>query len=821
MTEPTQRRRPDWEHAGGVATMDAGQFAAVVASARALQFTSMQLDAVRDVLHRARGAGADLVCLDPTAPPGVRLPAFGAILRPAIARGEIPGMSLSDTATLAALFDAALGWGPAVQPILDDAGITELKLIGRTVLAEGQRGRILVTDAYADVAEPGSRVRALAQLIGVTWDAAHPSVTIPLANKTRMHATSTPLLAEDDQLIIFRRGRLHPWTFADQVARHSLDERAATLLCGILQAQPSVLISGAQNAGKTTVLECALNALPPNLHLVLVEDNTDEFSLATPLVTRLRVPAGAESYATIVRETLRMTPDLLVPGEIRGAEAGAIAQMAEAGRPTLTTIHARTPLAALHRFARLAASDIPGNSFARQSNAAQRVICESFQLVIHTQYLRRLQRRIVRSVLVLDGLDAAGVPVLHPLIETVMDPAAAGGVRWVCHAALVDGALVWEDGHDRTPAALAEALSDVPHGGAAPLLTETAATSVANLLAQVRELLPYDDQAPAIERLLNTARDLDPGHYDLWPLAERVLATNQAAAAQVAVVGETAVANLRAALATRDLEAAVAVIAAARQNVLTWVALHQSAAWAEASVAYETLQAQVEDVTTALAEARQLTEGGELAAALRRLQGFHAPSLPSAQAEELLAARIGLLTAQQRLADPVSAQAIVQQLRILDEQQRRLQTGPANAPDAAWPDPSGGKGRDVTQNTSDGPPAALLPAATARRTSESTHIGSALAEPDAAPETNTAAEEVMWPSRVLEGDGSWIENTDAASADAAQPSDHEVAPCDAAETLTGLEDLPIRVRAAADVGTGSWAAIFDRHPDRRQSSGGT
>src|SRR4029079_13474178 len=105
----------------------------------------------------------------------------------------------------------------------------------------------------------GSRARGPDQLIGVAWDAAHPSVTIPLANKTRMHATSTPLLVEDDQLIIFRRGRLHPWTFADQVARHSLDERAAALLCGILQAQPSVLIGGAQNAGKTTVLECALN----------------------------------------------------------------------------------------------------------------------------------------------------------------------------------------------------------------------------------------------------------------------------------------------------------------------------------------------------------------------------------------------------------------------------------------------------------------------------------------------------------------------------------------------------------------------------------
>jgi pilus assembly protein CpaF len=790
MSEHTQPGRPGWEQAGGVATMDTGQFAAVVASARALQCTPVQLDAVRDALHRARAAGADLVCLDPTAPPGARLPAFGAILRPAIARGEIPGVSMSDAATLAALFDAALGWGPAVQPILDDASVTELKLIGRTALAEGQRGRILVADAYADVAEPGSRVRALAQLIGVTWDSAHPAVTIPLASKTRMHATSTPLLAEDDQLIIFRRGRLHPWTFADQVARRSLDEGAAALLRGILQAQPSVLISGAQNAGKTTVLECALNALPPNLHLVLVEDNTDEFSLTTPLITRLRVPSGPESYATIVRETLRMTPDLLVPGEIRGTEAGAIAAMAEAGRPTLTTIHARTPLAALQRFARLAASDIPGNSFARQMDAALRVICESFQLIIHTQYLRRLQRRIVRSVALLDGLDRSGAPILHPLIEAILDGSTESGVRWVCHATLDDdGQLVWADGHHRTPAALAAALADIPYGNAAPLLTETAAASVGELLHQVRELLPYDDQAPTIGRLLNAARDLDCNHHELWPLAERVLATNHAAAAQARAVAEAA-ADLTAALAARDLDAA-ATIMAAQGDVLTWVALHQSPAWVAASAAYETLRAQVEDVTAALTQARQLTQSGDLAGALRRLQGFHAPSLPAARAEEVLAARIGLLTAQQQQADPVSAQAIGQQLRILAEQQRRRHTEhTAEDADAPRPEPDAAASDGVSEAavTMSPPPAPM--------------------EPAAAQAANAAIETWPWWSEV------------AALADAAEPCGGAgTEQPEAAEGLAELDGLPIRFCSAADVGTGSWAALFARHPERRPERG--
>lgn len=792
MTEQIERRRPDWERAGGVSTMDVGQFADVVASARVLDFTPVQLDTVRDVLHRARAEGADLVCLDPTASPSVRLPAFGAILRPAIARGEIPGVTLSDTATLAALFDAALGWGPAVQPILDDADVTELKLLGRTVLADGQRGRILVPDAYTDVAEPGSRVRALAQMIGVIWDATHPTVTIPLANKTRMHATSTPMVANDDQLIIFRRGRTRPWTLVDQVARQAIDDTAAALLRDIIQAQPSVLVSGAQNAGKTTMLECILNELPPNLHLVLVEDNTDEFCLTTPLVTRLQAAAGSDSYATIVRETLRMTPDLLVPGEIRGVEAGAIAQMAEAGRPTLTTIHARTPLAALHRFARLSASDILGNSFALQRDAALRVICESFQLVIHTQYLRRLGRRVVRSAALLDGVDATGAPMLEPLIEAVLDTSVTGGVRWVCHAKLTNGALVWADGRDRTPLALAEALSDLPFDGAPPLLIETSAASVTDLFTQVRELLPYAEQVPTIGRLLNAARDLDADPHVLWSLAERVLATNSAAAAQTAKVVETTVSELAAALAARDLDAAAAAVDLARSGVLIWVALHQSSTWIESYAAYETLRAQVEDVTVALAEARHLTERGDIAAALRRLQGFHVPSLPFAQAQEVLSARIGLLRAQQQ-ADPLNAYATAQQLLILFEQQRRLQESHARTPEPHAELPS--------KATPVAPP--FSPADLA--------VAEALDSPTITMESPPKAVKVP---DVPRRNGAGEQPIDVA----AQPSDANP-PEEVASALTGLEDLPIRFRAAAEVGIGSWAAIFAQHPERRHGSG--
>jgi hypothetical protein len=182
----------------------------------------------------------------------------------------------------------------------------------------------------------------------------------------------------------------------------------------------------------------------------------------------------------------------------------------------------------------------------------------------------------------------------------------------------------------------------------------------------------------------------------------------------------------------------------------------------------------VEDVTVALAEARQLTERGDIAAALRRMQRFHVPSLPFAQAQEVLSARIGLLHAQQQ-ADPLNAHAITQQLLILFEQQRRLQESHARTSE----------------------PHAEVP-------SQATSVAAPFSPADlsVAEASDSSIIAIKHPIDV-----------------AAQPSDANP-PEETAPALIGLEDLPIRFRAAAEVGTGSWAAIFAQHPERRHGSGG-
>jgi Flp pilus assembly CpaF family ATPase len=667
--------------------VDSGRFAESVAALRQdWPLSRPQIDAVIDTIVRAREAGATMVCLDPTAPPNVRIPAFSAIIRPAIARGAIPDLTLSDERTLQALYDATLGWGPAIQRLLDDPGVTEVKINGTTALASSDRGLIVVPDAFSTVDEPRSRIRALAQLRNVTWDATHPSVTIPLSNKTRLHATRAPLVPDGDLLIVIRRGRSRPWSFDDLVEHGALSEEAAAVVTTLVQARLSLIVSGAQDAGKTTFLECTLNALPPHEHIVLVEDNTDEFCLRSRSVTRLQVhrTSGASAFDIVVRETLRMTPSFLVPGEVRGAEAGAVLQIAEAGRPTATTIHARFKEAALQRFARLAASDVPGNSFARQSQAALRVIAESFHLIVHMLFSRRLQRRIVQSVALLSGLDAQGEPVLLPMIEAQFDPTIAGGVRWRCAADAVHQQLLWRDATHTTPAAVAALLADVPAEEGQQVVPAVAAEhKMADVLARARELLPYPDQASQVIQYLELAYQLDPQHREIWPLAERLLASNLALRESAAAALDVQLQRLEAALVARDLAAVRAAVNVENAPLLDQVALNQHPQWQEARGAGMAFIDQAHALEAALAAAYTIaTQQQDYAQALRLLERFHAPSLPRDAARQLLEARIGLLNAQRQLLGPTGSAAVLQHLGLAEQQRAALdnetdQTAPA------------------------------------------------------------------------------------------------------------------------------------------------
>lgn len=655
-TRSTSVPPPAWQQDGLPSTQDTGQYQRGIESLRTNQdITATQVAQVIDVIAAARRQG-NLADLDPTTPLAAREQAFGQIMRPAIARGDITGLTLTDLPTLRMLYDATLGWGTLTQALLDDPAVTELKIIDTTVTASGSRGTSMLERVYASVEEPISRIQALAQMLGVTWDRTHASVTLPLPNKTRLHATRAPLLPDDSVLIVVRRGRTRPWMPNDLVERGALDAPTAELLTALVQSGLSFLVAGPQDAGKTTALECLLNVLPATTHMVLVEDATDEFQLRATTVSRLQVNSqAADAFGVVVRETLRMTPDVLVPCEVRGSEAGAVLQIAEAGRPTLTTIHADTPEAAIDRFARMAASDVPGNSFAGREAAATRTVARAFHVVVQMQRLPHQGRRIVQEVALLDGVDAQGRPILRPLVTARLPDAAQGEVIWDAHAALVGGKLVWRDA-TTTPRAVAQRLAGRASGSARPAPAQaTTAAHVTRLLDRAATLIADETDASEPITLLTQAWEIDPQCGVIYELLDRLLAQQPEFASTLASTTHQIITDVRAHLDLCDLEAASTLIRRARTSLVLVTALDRSLVWTELCARTDALRARMTALETALTTAHVHAAAHDTQTALALLQPFDQQQVPPALRARLLEARLLYLQHQLRGLGPLAS----------------------------------------------------------------------------------------------------------------------------------------------------------------------
>lgn len=662
-SDPDRVSRGDGTTPADISTVDAGEFAAQLAASRRVDpLTAAQVTAIREVLGRAIRQGLDVRMLDPTAPRHERRQALAAVLRPAIEQGDIPGLSLPDDTTVAQIDTTVLGWGPQIQPWLDDPHITEVKITGQWATAEGTHGRQILRQPYPSVDVPRARVKALAQLLGVTLDDSHPSDTLALPHKTRLHVTLPPLVPPDEVQIVIRRGRRQPWTLATLVQHQSLSAEAATLLRGLMQAWPTALISGAQNSGKTTFLECVLNELSDDTHLLLLEDHTDEVRLQSQTVTRLqrleRTADGSAGVRQIKREVLRMTPDYVVPVEVRNADdAGPALELAWIGRPLLTTLHADTPRAAVQRCAALAAAtNRADNPFAGREDLALRTLTTEVDLVVHLVWSRRLWRRLVASVHLVVGTDATGQPQLIPLIEAQFPPDGTTEVTWACHARLQGQRLVWDTGADQTPTRLAHRLADVPPttGNRTTGTTRSPMATVQDipqLLAEVRQALPYADQGPDMMQRLQRAYALDPDDVTVWQLAERVLQSHAGVPQLAAQAAATHMQTVQEALAARQLTAVQTAIDQVPHDLWLRQVLGSDRRWQQVVDQAATLQTLVDQAQAALERAHHRHVAGDYWGAYQQLVEVAETQLPADLVPEVWQAQQAVLQVVVQQAD--------------------------------------------------------------------------------------------------------------------------------------------------------------------------
>ncbi|MFJ5612954.1 TadA family conjugal transfer-associated ATPase [Streptomyces sp. NPDC093221] len=302
------------------------------------------LDAVR--LHLAEHGG------EPT-------PArVAAALR---ARGRLLGDS-EVLDVVAALRSELVGAGP-LEPLLADPAVTDILVNapGQVWIDRGsglERAAVRFTDTTA--------VRRLAQRLATTvgrrLDDAHPWVDARLPDGTRLHAVLPPVVVGSPCLSL-RVVRARAFTLAELVAAGTLDTETARLLRAVLDARLSFMISGGTGSGKTTLLSCLLGLVDPAARIVLAEDSA-ELRPDHPHVVRLETrPANQEgaghvTLRDLVRQALRMRPDRLVVGEVRGAEVTDLLSALNTGHEGgCGTVHAN------------AAADVPARLEALGSTA--------------------------------------------------------------------------------------------------------------------------------------------------------------------------------------------------------------------------------------------------------------------------------------------------------------------------------------------------------------------------------------------------------------------------------------------------------------------
>jgi len=254
---------------------------------------------------------------------------------------------------VAGAVQAALFGVGRLQPLLDDPLVENVDINGCDhVFVSYSDGRELygapVADSDAELVELVQVLAAYSGLASRPFDTAHPELDLRLPDGSRLSAvmevTARPAVS-------IRRNRLAKVTLADLVGNGTLDDRLAAFLSAAVAARKNIMVAGATNAGKTTLLRALANEIPPRERLVTVERALElglgEFPELHPNVVALeeRLPnsegLGAVSMAELVRRSLRMNPSRVIVGEVLGPEIVTMLNaMTQGNDGSLSTIHA-------------------------------------------------------------------------------------------------------------------------------------------------------------------------------------------------------------------------------------------------------------------------------------------------------------------------------------------------------------------------------------------------------------------------------------------------------------------------------------------------
>ncbi|MGF9650246.1 CpaF family protein [Pseudarthrobacter oxydans] len=293
------------------------------------------------------------------------------------------------------IIDDVLGHGP-MQRYLDDPSVTEIMVNRADQIYVERNGHLFLTDTKFSSEEALRRViERIVTRIGRRIDESSPLVDARLADGSRVNAIIPPLAVNGASLTIRKFGR-EALTVQKLISFGSLSPEMAELLQACVLAKMNIIVSGGTGTGKTTMLNVLSSFIPATDRIVTIEDAV-ELQLQQDHVVRLESrPANIEgkgevSIRDLVRNSLRMRPDRIVVGEVRGGESLDMLQAMNTGHDgSISTVHANSPrdaVARLETLVLMAGMDLPLRAIREQ-------IASAVNLIVHISRLRDGSRRV-------------------------------------------------------------------------------------------------------------------------------------------------------------------------------------------------------------------------------------------------------------------------------------------------------------------------------------------------------------------------------------------------------------------------------------------
>jgi pilus assembly protein CpaF len=320
---------------------------------------------------------------------------------------EEPGLSAQEKLLIVRqIGDSVLGLGP-LEPFIRDPEVTDVLVNGWDSIYVERGGRLYWTGSkFHDEAQLRRTIDKIVAKVGRRIDESSPYCDARLPDGSRVNAIIPPL-AIDGPALSIRKFSADPYQAEDLISFGTLTRPTVELLEACVRGRLNMLVSGGTGAGKTTTLNVLSSFLPDDERIITIEDAA-ELRLQQPHVVRLecRPPniegKGEVTIRDLVRNALRMRPDRIVVGEVRGAETLDMMQAMNTGHDgSISTIHCNSPrdaLARLETMALMAGMDLGVRAIREQ-------IASALQVIVHQARMKDGARRIthVTEVVGMEG----------------------------------------------------------------------------------------------------------------------------------------------------------------------------------------------------------------------------------------------------------------------------------------------------------------------------------------------------------------------------------------------------------------------------------